>query len=332
MTRFFLFSLSASAAISLGIWCCLPGASAAAQNDRDESASMSIDFGAVVVGQVQERSFLLSNHGPTTWEGADVTVSCGCLRVLSRTEATAPGQTFEVRFALDPEGRLGAQHEVLTVHWANRQPLRVDLHATVVAELAIEPPWGLSATVGRGSAAFASTCMIAFGGAPPTTLTLADRSGFLRANAATITDITVLPVAGADWSRAVVSVQGTLPCDQEDLTASLLLRCDWGHRERVCNVPLHITRSPRLAVSPAVVFVAADAPGDRTIEVRLLSEDETLLAGLLAAADGGGSHPPKDCALGRVQWSIGDLRKWGTRELAITTTAGDMVHVPVLWE
>ena len=97
-----------------------------------------LDLGAVAEGKAVERSFFIENKGDAELEIKSVTVTCGCVRIVSPKDKTlvSPGQRQEVKIFLDTTGFSGDIEKY--VYIASNDPNNPTLKVAVRANVALQ--------------------------------------------------------------------------------------------------------------------------------------------------------------------------------------------------
>lgn len=73
------------------------------------------DFGTVVEGEKVNGSFIITNKGKVDLIISNVQPSCGCTTPEFTKDPIKPGQTGEIKFGFDSNGRVGVQRKSITV-------------------------------------------------------------------------------------------------------------------------------------------------------------------------------------------------------------------------
>ncbi|SFS30086.1 DUF1573 domain-containing protein [Lutibacter maritimus] len=80
-----------------------------------EFDTMEYDFGTIVEGEIIDGAFKVTNKGKTDLLITAVRPSCGCTTPDWTKDPIKPGETGEIKFSFNSNGRVGKQHKSITI-------------------------------------------------------------------------------------------------------------------------------------------------------------------------------------------------------------------------
>ena len=80
-----------------------------------EFDTMEYDFGTIVEGEIIDGTFKVTNKGKTDLLITDVRPAGGCTTQEWTKDLIKPGETGEIKFSFNSNGRVGKQHKSITI-------------------------------------------------------------------------------------------------------------------------------------------------------------------------------------------------------------------------
>ena len=100
-----------------------------------EFDTMEYDFGTIVEGTIVDGVFKVTNKGKVDLLISKVQPSCGCTTPDWTKNPIKPGQTGEIKFSFNSNGRVGKQHKSITITSnAEKMTETIQLKGTVTAK------------------------------------------------------------------------------------------------------------------------------------------------------------------------------------------------------
>ena len=73
------------------------------------------DFGTLTEGEIYDGTFKVTNSGKTDLLITEVKPSCGCTTPEWTKDAIKPGESGEIKFSFNSNGRVGVQNKSITI-------------------------------------------------------------------------------------------------------------------------------------------------------------------------------------------------------------------------
>jgi hypothetical protein len=323
-----IVAVLAALAVSGVMWCVWAGRPEASLGEADLGVKVC-NLGIVRPGGIAGTRLLCLNSSAHVLGPPQVSSSCGCSRANVVSGQTGPGADLVIAVDFDPEGRVGKQQQKIHMSWPGLAKLTLLVEAEIAPEVEMFPSYGLSSVVTRAltEAQANATCSVYLHLAKPVSKIDASTIRVSSPDAQLAVGATLI---GGDVDCVRLVVTGAMPKSTDEVSGYVKLRYLVGEVWRELEVPLLVTRSSPILLSPGAVGPVGSA--ETTVQLSVICDDADVISGLRVVAVGQGKQREMERTTANgYKISVSALRDMRCDGIWVSSADGGLYEVVVLW-